>query len=117
MELLPTNGQRSRFSIQAFRYLNNQSAVYIHCLVLLCQNSSRDYRCAFGCSGNNINRGRRDISDPLALTTEEDSHSQYYLLEAGPITLKDEEGSSKNQGKFLYLLCVFIFIRVVLPIS
>ena len=82
--------------MQAFRYLNNHSTVFIHCLVLLCQNTSRDLRCTSGCAGNNIHRTRfrRDVSDD-----NDKSFSQYYLLEAGPVVLGEGKASADKQGE------------------
>ena len=98
-----TVGQQQRFSLQAFRYSNNQSAVFIHCLVFLCQNSSRDSRCTSGCPGNNVNnpRFRRDLSN--AAGSEEKSASQYYLLEAGPVVLDKGKSHSDKQGEHFEL--------------
>jgi len=89
--------QRQRFSFQAFRYLNNQSAVFIHCLVFLCQNTSRDSRCTSGCPGNNVNnpRFRRDLSN--AVGSEKES-SKYYLLEVGPVVLDKGKSYNEKQG-------------------
>jgi len=93
-----TVGQHQRFSLQAFRYLTNQSAVFMHCLVFLCQNASRDSRCTSGCPGNNVNnpRFRRDLSN--GAESEKKSSSQYYLLEAGPVVLDKGKSYNDKQG-------------------
>ena len=97
----PTDRLKQRFSIQAFRYLTNYTTIYIHCLVLLCQRSSTDSRCISGCYGNNVNRARRDISNAATTTNGEKSHSDYYLLDQGPITLNDGKRGSGRDDDFL----------------
>ena len=71
-----TQNHRQRFSIQAFKFLNNSTSVYFHCLVFLCHSTSTDYRCRYGCTGNNIFRGKRDLSG-----VSKDHPSQYYMVE------------------------------------
>lgn len=98
VKLLPSPHTRRRFSIQAFSFLGNQSAIFIHCLVLLCQNSSTDYRCRSGCDGNRVHRYTRDIAEQPQLGNEDRSHSQIYLLDGGPFTLAQAKESSEKQG-------------------
>ena len=82
--------------MQAFRYLNNQATVYIHCLVLLCRKSSQDARCRSGCSGNNVNRAKRDLSGVSTMQDAQKSFSEYYMVEEGPIKLADEKTTAGN---------------------
>ena len=74
---------------------------------MLCQNTSRDFRCTSGCTGNNINRARfrRDLSDDYG--DYEKSYSQYYLLEAGPVVLDEGTASTDKQGKDFNFLVSF----------
>lgn len=105
-----TDGQRQRMSIHAFRYFGNITTVYVHCLVFLCHKASRDNRCHSGCNGNNVKRVRRDLENGPKFASDDGSHSKYYLLEAGPIAVKEEEPrpNNANQGtKNWYLLWCF----------
>ncbi len=71
-----TDNYRQRFNIQAFRFLQNSTAVFLHCLVFLCHKSSTDSRCRYGCTGNNVYRGKREVS-----SAENNEPSKMYLLE------------------------------------
>ena len=85
--------------MQAFRYLKNGGSIYVHCLFLLCQRASRDFRCRSGCPGNNIGRVKRDVGTASTFVSDEDTYSKYYLLEAGPVVEENEQiGDNKNQG-------------------
>ena len=88
--------RKQRFSIQAFRYFNNLTTVYIHCLVLLCQKSSSDSRCTSGCSGNNIHRAKREITGESTTNNGKKSYSEYYVLDEGPMVLSDGKGTTGN---------------------
>ena len=79
-----TSNSRQRFSLQAFKYLQNSTAVFLHCLVFLCHSTSTDYRCQYGCAGNNIHRGKRDIGEE-----REDGPSSTYMIDI-QVNLKEE---------------------------
>jgi len=100
--------QRQRFSIQAFRYLSNHTTTYIHCLVLVCQNSSSDSRCVSGCSGNNVHRARREIS------ARGKSYSEYYILDKGPIKLagKGDSGDKAQSQAPLEATTIGLIVAV-----
>lgn len=76
VQFLTATNNRQRFSLQAFRYLQNSTAVFVHCLVFMCHKTSPDSRCSSGCQGNNVNRVRRDID-----RKEQVEDIKYYLLE------------------------------------
>ena len=50
-----------------------------------------------------MKRVRRDLDKASPFASDDSSHSQYYLLEAGPVVLDKEEGSSSkaNRGECL----------------
>ncbi|XP_065068293.1 uromodulin-like isoform X2 [Rhopilema esculentum] len=99
VQFLPADGQRQRISMQAFRYLKNGGSIYVHCLFLLCQRASRDFRCRSGCPGNNIGRVKRDVDTASTFASDENTYSKYYLLEAGPVVEENDQiGDNKNQG-------------------
>ncbi|XP_065067729.1 uncharacterized protein LOC135693242 isoform X2 [Rhopilema esculentum] len=83
-----TQNHRQRFSIQAFKFLNNSTSVYFHCLVFLCHATSTDYRCQYGCTGNNIFRGKRDLSG-----VSNDPPSKFYMVE------REVRRAAGSQGK------------------
>ena len=46
-----------------------------------------------------MKRVRRDLEESgLKFTGDNDRHSKYYLLEAGPISVKEEEPKTAHQG-------------------
>ena len=92
--------QNHRFSMDAFRYLGNSTTVYIHCLLFLCHKSSTVGKCRSGCPGNNLNRVKRDVTQQSS--TEDSKNSKFYLLEVGPVTLKNGKGSKSSDGKYKY---------------
>ena len=109
-----TDGQRQRISIHAFRYLGNETKVYVHCLLFLCHKTSRDYRCHSGCNGNNVKRVKRDLEMGRSKFVKDDgSHSKYYLLEAGPISVKEEKPKPKTADQGTKNLIFIIFGYVV----
>lgn len=85
VQFFSANANRQRFSLQAYKYVQNSTAVYVHCLVFICHQSSKHGRCRTGCSGNNVNRVRRDLEGGSGYTRNEES--EVFLIEAGPITL------------------------------
>ncbi|XP_041377499.1 CUB and zona pellucida-like domain-containing protein 1 [Gigantopelta aegis] len=50
-----------RFSMEAFKYIDNSPAVYLHCDVIVCNGSDNSSRCASGCL--TTNPGRRAVRD------------------------------------------------------
>jgi len=91
-----TSNNRQRFSLQAFKYLQNSTAVFLHCLVFLCHSTSTDYRCQYGCAGNNIHRGKRDIGEE-----REDGPSSTYMIDI-QVKLREEDedaNSNANTGR------------------
>ena len=70
--------------------------MYIHCKLFLCHKSSTDGKCHSGCSGNNLNRVKRDINENSA--SAKSGKSQSYQLEVGPIVKNDATDSSSQEG-------------------
>lgn len=73
---------KQRFSIQAFRFIEEHPVVHLHCEVLACHRNTARSRCLQGCSRY---RGRRD-EVPGSEST------QMYKISSGPI--KFQKGSS-----------------------
>ncbi|KAL9988076.1 hypothetical protein ACROYT_G002476 [Oculina patagonica] len=69
---------KQRFSIQAFRFIEDHPVVHLHCEVLACHRNTARSRCLQGCSRN---RGRRD-EEPGSEST------QVYEMSSGPLTFK-----------------------------
>ena len=91
------DSQIHRFSMDAFRYIGGSTTtVYIHCKLFLCHKSSTDGKCHSGCSGNNLNRVKRDINENSA--SAKGVNSKSYLLEVGPIAKTDATDTSRKQG-------------------
>eukprot|EP00795_Rhopilema_esculentum_P010796 gene10796-19600_t len=88
-----TQNHRQRFSIQAFKFLNNSTSVYFHCLVFLCHATSTDYRCRYGCTGNNIFRGKRDLSG-----VSNDPPSKFYMVEREVRRAADSSQDKAQKG-------------------
>ena len=114
-----TTGRRQRFGMQAFRYLQNSTAVYVHCVVFLCHQTSSNGRCVSGCHGNNINRVKRDLDGGFGYADKPASYSKYYLIEAGPITLSDGEAGNKRGNLLIprktnLFLMFSLFLEVLL---
>ena len=95
------DSQIHRFSMDAFRYIGGSTTtVYIYCKLFLCHKSSTDRKCHSGCSGNNLNRVKRDINENSAGAKTRSSRS--YLLEVGPIVKNDATDSSSQNGTYYF---------------
>ncbi|XP_065067731.1 pancreatic secretory granule membrane major glycoprotein GP2-like isoform X1 [Rhopilema esculentum] len=110
-----TQNHRQRFSIQSFKFLNNSTSVYFHCLVFLCHSTSTDYRCRYGCTGNNIFRGKRDLSG-----VSNDPPSKFYMVErevrraAGSSQDKAQKGHEDKTTAFVGMgVAVAVLVAVV----
>lgn len=76
-----------RFSIEAFKFLVNDTTVYMHCEVYLCQEGRYEKHCSKNCEGNQLpSRQKRAIKKGLL------KESNFYNLDSGPITRKISYG-------------------------
>ena len=92
IEFVKAGSKRQRFKMQAFSFIKENTIVYVHCVVFMCRKSSSTDKCASGCQGNNINRLRRDVDEVNGKT----SHSQYQLLDLGPVMRNRDHGMFAN---------------------
>ena len=83
---------KQRFSIQAFRFIEDHPVVHLHCEVLACHRNTARSRCLQGCSRY---RGRR--SDREAYGSES---TKAYDMSSGPINFKKESsGTETKEGE------------------
>ena len=88
VKFLKAGSKKQRFQMQAFSFIKEITKVYIHCVVFMCRKSSSSDACAAGCQGNNVNRLKREISG----LNGKKSHSQYQLLDVGPLRRSRDSG-------------------------
>ncbi|XP_065065139.1 ZP domain-containing protein-like [Rhopilema esculentum] len=88
--------KKQRFSMQAFSFIKEVTEVYVHCIVFMCRKSASDDQCARGCQGNNVNRFKRDLSSNKLMK----SHSEYKLLDLGPLRRRRDSGSASQKFPF-----------------
>ena len=81
-----------RFSVQAFRFLDNFPTVYLQCDVLVCHVNDTNSRCNNGCVSE-AKRRRRETEGM------EKKESEKYTLSLGPITEKRNQG---NKARFQF---------------
>jgi len=85
-----------RFSFEAFRYIGESTpTVFIHCKLFLCDKLSQHGKCHIDCPGSNVHRMKRDASAQVG--NEMAKYTESYLLEAGPISRKDENADLDKQ--------------------
>ena len=82
-----------RFSIEAFKFLVNDTTVYMHCEVYLCQEGRYEKHCSENCQGNKLTSGRLAISrQKRAIKKASVKESNFYNLNSGPIKRKMSYG-------------------------
>ncbi|PFX27260.1 CUB and zona pellucida-like domain-containing protein 1 [Stylophora pistillata] len=113
---------KQRFSIQAFRFIEDHPVVHLHCEVLACHRNTARSRCLQGCSRY---RGRR--SDREAYGSES---TKAYDMSSGPINFKKESSGTETKeaetqsnmgiitimaasGGFCLLLVIILIIVVI----
>lgn len=114
--IYPSPSGYYRFGLEAFEFVN-QTFVFIHCHVVICNTTDPQSRCAQGCQKNS--RPRRNIGDHTV-----------YSLSQGPITLDYTDVSENNNaysakitnpaGKLalfeIYPLYDFSFTKIFTPL-
>ncbi|KAL9988075.1 hypothetical protein ACROYT_G002475 [Oculina patagonica] len=81
---------KQRFSIQAFRFIEDHPVVHLHCEVLACHLNTTRSRCLQGCSRK---RGRRD-EEPGSEST------RVYEMSSGPLKFQDKSnGKGDKEGE------------------
>ncbi|XP_041377389.1 deleted in malignant brain tumors 1 protein-like [Gigantopelta aegis] len=93
-----TNTTQETLSLETFKFLGNESRVYLHCEVLVCNASDPTSRCRQGCLGSG--RRKRDESQSTYLSKDDLSAGPVEMVEAAshksPRTVKPTNSEEDN---------------------
>ena len=100
-----TSPKQETLSLETFKFVGNETRVYLHCEVLVCNASDPSSRCRQGC----LKSGRRKRDESQSTYISKD------LLSAGPVQMVETvSGKTARTSMFEYLInSVLKIVRIV----